>query len=369
MCEGRPEIEICEVGRWAEQFGLCLLKDGQKLAEVKELPAYEDLNFYIKTENGQEYVLKAHNGFLPSGTTARLFAQNRLIDRLHEKGLPVPEVVKTPDGLSVVPMAEPGSSTANQKAHVRVLTWLQGQTIPNEVPKSSSFLGTVGELCGQITEALAGFEDDDTKWDWDWNMKNVASVCSAKLSYVTDPARRALAERFIASYEKFFTDDRIAKLPHSVIHSDVNDTNILFDGEEVVGLIDFGDSIYSCTIFELGIAAGYYSLAQEDPLWVFCEVLRGYLRRVMLDDDELSALYHACYGRVLLSVCMSAQACAAEPDNEYLAHTSAPGWAVLSKLSNATTEEAFECFRSVREEVNLQATGDTAVKRLSMDNA
>merc|ERR1712232_1179561 len=88
-----------------------------------------------------------------------------------------------------------------------------------------------------------------------------------------------------------------------------------------------------------------------DPLWVFCEVLRGYLQEADLSEEELAVLYYAAYGRVLLSVCMGAEKCAAEPDNEYLAHTSEPGWAVLSKLADVTGEEALARFDRVRHEV------------------
>merc|ERR1712224_257975 len=158
--------------------------------------------------------------------------------------------------------------------------------------------------------------------------------------------------------------EMISKLPHSVIHADLNDTNLLFDGPAIVGVLDFGDSIYSCTVFDVGIAAGYYSLGQEDPLWVFCEVLRGYLKEADLNEDELSVLFYVAYGRVLLSVCMSAAACAAEPDNEYLAHTSEPGWAVLKKLASVTGEDALERFKKVYNEVkcSADATGESAAK-------
>lgn len=354
-----------EVSKWAEKFGLCTSEEGRGLALVKELPSYDDLNFHIKTHDGSEYVLKAHNGFIESGTDVRLLAQNRFIDKLHASGLPVPSVIATRDGVTMLHMGEIGAAEANQKAHVRVLTYLKGDIVPNKVPKSADFLHSVGELCGRLTCALERFEDDAMKWDWEWNMKNVASVCTAQLKYVLDKERRAIAEKFIASYAKALNADVIAKLPHSVIHSDLNDTNLLFRDSSVVGVLDFGDSIYSCTIFELGIAAGYYSLDQQDPLWVFGEVLRGYLTQRQLSDLERSVFYHAAYGRVLLSVCMSAKSCAAEPDNEYLAHTSEPGWKVLQTLSSVTPDDALKHFQSIANAEKPRSCGEN--KRSKLD--
>jgi len=360
MVEGRPVLPLEDVHLWAAKFALC--SEAEPLVSVKELPSYDDLNFHIRTARDEEYVLKAHNGAIAAGSAQRLLAQNRFISRLRDAGLPVPAVVSTKEGVASLPMAAPGVPEANQAAHVRILTYLPGQIIPNEEPKSDAFLQAVGRLCGQLTKALRGFEDEGAVWDWDWHMKNVASACEARVSYVADPERRALARRLIESYRSAFTAEVMAQLPHSVIHSDLNDTNLLFEGDEVVGILDFGDSIYSCTVFDLGVAAGYYALAQADPMRVFSEVLRGYLREAELSDSELGVLYHAAYGRVLLSVCFSAQSCAAEPDNEYLAHTSEPGWAVLSKLKDVTPAAALERFRAVQAEVSSEKRGKPAAE-------
>lgn len=150
-------------------------------------------------------------------------------------------------------------------------------------------------------------------------------VCNEKLPYISCPERASLARHFIASYGEALPSEVMDALPHSIIHSDINDTNLLFEGGRIAGVLDFGDSIRSCTVFDVGIAAAYYSLAQEDPLRVFGEVLRGYLRSASLTEPELAAFFHVAYGRVLLSACFSAQSCAAEPDNEYLAHTGDDG--------------------------------------------
>ncbi|CAK0888675.1 unnamed protein product [Prorocentrum cordatum] len=79
-----------------------------------------------------------------------------------------------------------------------------------------------------------------------------------------------------------------------------------------------------------------YSLGQEDPMQVLCSVLRGYVSvaPVELSRQELEVFFQAARGRVLLSVAFAAENMALEPDNEYLAHTSEPGWAVLQKLGN-----------------------------------
>ena len=76
-----------------------------------------------------------------------------------------------------------------------------------------------------------------------------------------------------------------------------------------VGVLDFGDSIYSCRIFEPAICAGYFCLGQADPALVLEEILREYLQNVPFDvsEEEVTAYFHAARGRILLSVAFAAE--------------------------------------------------------------
>lgn len=342
MVEGRPVIPPEEVPKLASLFGI----PTEKLV-ISDLPAYEDLNFCLKTQSGDKFVLKAHNALLPSGTRGRLEAQNRLIIRLREKGIAVPNVVVAPSGENILPLK--AGETGPGQPLIRMLTWLDGDIVPNDVPKDEQFLQGVGDIVGRVATALDGFEDKEQHWTWDWDMKRVHEVVRSKLNYITDEARRALASRLADEYADALGGGAADVLPHSVIHADLNDTNLLYKGTEVVGVLDFGDSIYSCSIFDPAISAGYYSLGQADPMKVLREVLRGYVKTQSTppSEAELGAYFHAARGRILLSVASSAHYSSLEPDNEYLAHTAEPGWAVLQKLGPISTAEALADLKSV----------------------
>ena len=66
---------------------------------------------------------------------------------------------------------------------------------------------------------------------------------------------------------------RLAELPASLIHGDPNDENVLVGGDQVTGLLDFGDCIYNPTVCELAIALAYAMLDQPDPLQAGSEVV------------------------------------------------------------------------------------------------
>jgi len=261
--------------------------------------------------------------------------------RLRDQGLPVPEVVRAPDGRSIIPW-DAAAAAGGPTPLARMLTYLDGETVPNATPKDALFLEGVGSLGGRVSAALNGFEDPASHWTWDWDMKRVHEVVRGKLSFIKDPTRHDLATRLAAEYEEALGGEHADTLPHSVIHADLNDTNILYQDGRIVGILDFGDSIYSCTAFEPAISAGYYSLGQPEPMKVFCQVLRGYQQTAprKLTGPERAAYFHAARGRVLLSVACSAEYSSLEPDNEYLAHTSEPGWAVLEKLAKVDTAAA-----------------------------
>lgn len=183
MAAGRPVFSVDEARLWAAKFGVC--PDGEELAFVKDLPSYDDVNYHFGTKSGDEYVLKVHNGTLESGRPRTLEAQNSVIAQLKSSGLPVPSVVSTSDGKRIVPLvADPVADTPeeNRQAHVRMLTYLQGDLVAMEAQKSPSFFQGVGSLAGRVTRALAGFDAEGSHWDWDWNMKNVAKGSRASCS-------------------------------------------------------------------------------------------------------------------------------------------------------------------------------------------
>ena len=53
------------------------------------------------------------------------------------------------------------------------------------------------------------------------------------------------------------------RLPHSVIHNDANDYNVLIEDGRMSGLLDFGDLVHSATVCDLAIALAYTMLHER----------------------------------------------------------------------------------------------------------
>ncbi|HET9479290.1 MAG TPA: phosphotransferase, partial [Pyrinomonadaceae bacterium] len=107
-------------------------------------------------------------------------------------------------------------------------------------------------------------------------------------------------------------------LRKSVIHGDPNDYNVLVETERVVGLIDFGDAVYSYTVGDLAIAVAYVVLGKTDPFAAAAPVIEGYREEFQLTQDELDALWPLVRLRLCMSVCIAAYQQAQQPENEYL---------------------------------------------------
>jgi Ser/Thr protein kinase RdoA (MazF antagonist) len=87
---------------------------------------------------------------------------------------------------------------------------------------------------------------------------------------------------------------------------------------ELVGLLDFGDMVYSYTIGNLAIAIAYVVLDKADPRQAANEVVEGYRNEFSLLDNELEALWSLVLMRLCMSVCLAAYQQQQRPENEYL---------------------------------------------------
>ena len=271
-------------------------------ATAAELPSERDQNFLLATRQGEKFVLKIANAF---EERAVLEAQNAMMTHLADRIAFCPRVL---------PAQVSGEQIVTVEGRlVRVLSYLPGKPLGHIEVQSAKLLYDFGRKLGQLSRALVGFDHPAAHRDFYWDLVNgVRMVRDFGPQINTDWLRE-----MVLRYGKDLCLS-VAKLRRSVIHGDANDYNVLVENERVVGLIDFGDMVYSYTVGDLAIAVAYVALGKEDPYAAAAPVIDGYQKEFPLTADELDALWPLVRLRLCMSVCIAAHQQAQQPENEYL---------------------------------------------------
>src|SRR5262249_56640812 len=105
--------------------------------------------------------------------------------------------------------------------------------------------------------------------DFYWDLANARAIIDARRSLVDDAAVGAVVDRLVERIDRQ-TVPRLASVRKAIIHGDLNDANLLVGGgtdletrnQSVVGIVDFGDMVYSYRVGELAVGIAY---PQPDP--------------------------------------------------------------------------------------------------------
>lgn len=281
----------------AEHFGVH--------GSARQLPSERDQNFLITNRVGEKFVLKIANAL---EDRALLDAQNAVLKHLEPRISFCQRLVPAHLGEELVSVRG-----QNEAIHlVRLVDYVRGVPLGEIKPQSNELLRDFGRKLGQLDCALIDFDHPAIHRDFHWDLANGNRILSEFGGLVKDEGVREL----VSQYRVDIKDD----LRRSAIHGDANDYNVLVDPEHmtVVGLIDFGDMVYSYTVGNLAVALAYVVLDKTDPVATVREVVEGYTSEFALTDDELDSLWPLVLMRLCMSVCLAAYQQQQRPDNEYL---------------------------------------------------
>lgn len=292
---------------------------------AKVLPGEMDQNFYLMDEAYQGYVLKIANA---ATSKSILSFQNQAIFHLrHHLGNECfPKLIPNIEGQLISHIEQ------NSTQHlVRVLTFLSGTFLADNWNHSDELLESFGRFLGRMSQALETFGHPAAHRYLDWDMKHASYVIRKNLEKVSSDHRKII-ETFLLRFETEVLPI-LPELRTSVIHNDANDHNVLADeSNKVSGIIDFGDMVYSYTIFELAIGCAYAILNKEKPLDTLFQMVQGYHEVFPLEQNELDVLFHLICIRLCTSAVIAAHGLQQRPDDEYLQISQKPVWKALRQL-------------------------------------
>jgi 4-aminobutyrate aminotransferase-like enzyme len=287
---------------------------------IKELEGYDNKNYRIQTET-DSYIFKTYP--YSENTLALVEAENEILLSLkqqNQKNIPFP--VQFTDGAYVKILGIGGRKTI-----CRCLSFLEGDFLgdvdPNKVMMRS--LGTFLAKMDLKLQQCFNCAIKARRWEWDLqhlqlNKKYIQDIPGAR--------DRSTVQYFFQQFEEKVAP-LLPELRTSIIHNDANEWNILVRGDEVSGLIDFGDLAYTPLINELAIALTYVCYDKDKPLEWAAPLLQAYHRVQPIEEKEISILYYLMAARLCTSVCNSAHAKKQDPDNDYATVSETSAWNML----------------------------------------
>ena len=244
---------------------------------------------------------------------------------------------------------------SGQTHRVRLLTWLEGQTLAGRGERSAQLLGSLGDLLGQVCRALGTLPQPGPLPARRWDLAQAGWTFALTRESLGRLNRRVPGPQALDALQRFqllFAAEVLPvldDLPQAVLHGDANDHNLLLqatsEGERVTGLIDFGDVTWGPRVFDLAIACAYAIHGQDDPLQAMGQIVAAHNKHVPLSEQELAVFFPALGMRLVQSVVVSASDGAQHAADSYLRVSEAPAWETLVLLADIEPREAQRCLR------------------------
>jgi len=308
------------------------------------LPSERDQNVLLQTDAGERFVLKIANA---SESRALLEAQNAALAHVARRSSLCQSVIPTIDGASIAEVTSAGVTYL-----MRLFTWLPGSPLAETPAPSIDLLEDLGSRLAELDGALDGFDHPAVHRAFHWDLARGFDIVRESSPLIADAALRALVVS-VADRVAARDGERLARLRRAVVHNDPNDYNVLVrpsaEGTAaIVGLLDFGDIVYSYRAADLAIAIAYAVLDKADPLATAEAIVRGYARTRGVDDDEAASLYALVLLRLCMSTSIAAHQQAQRPGDPYLSVSQAAIARTLPRLASLDRDAVDAALRAAR---------------------
>jgi len=255
-------------------------------------------NWLVETTRGRYFLKRRHPHLqqlhAPVVALAVIRAQHALMARLRQSGFPAPAVVPTANGETL--------HMAGGEFY-EVQEYIAGEPYDHTRP---AHLAEAAVTLGRYHTCVQGFAPRALR---DLGELYTPAILSANLDglacawgFAQDPdlaqAARQL-EAHAADLAARFAQHGV--LPHVIIHGDYYAGNLLFEGDRIVGVVDYDKARWQARVVELAEALIYFASPRPGHLkhlvypgflqWEpFTRFLRHYTRAVVPEDGEIHTL-------------------------------------------------------------------------------
>jgi hydroxylysine kinase len=294
MPQSRGALPVTDDSRGSTLTDLLCEEYGLSIVDLAFLGGEFDRNYRATADSGECFLAKLQ--IRGQGHLEQRWQEDILVHLVgRDPGVAVPTIVPPSSGGRHVRLD--GGNEA-----LTVFNWVHGVEWAKVEQHSDALLVQLGVTAAHITAALEGFPPKSLRATHHWDVTRARTAISSCLADAPE-----LAEMdYVQTALKWFDDvePALSALPRAVVHNDLNDNNVLVDVErdEISGVLDFNDALYTVRVAEPTIAGAYAMLRQADPLRALGQVVGGYHAVTRLTDDELAVIYPLAASRLCVQV-------------------------------------------------------------------
>jgi Ser/Thr protein kinase RdoA (MazF antagonist) len=311
--------------------------------ELIDLPSYCDINYLLKTANGDKYVIK-----IASNQTSidEIRLENAAMLHLQNKQLSIntPYIITSNNNQSILDYQIDDEAEFRK---LRVVSFLEGKLYSQSNAKDLNLQYSLGHLMAQMVGALEDFDHNSAQRKLPWDIAQLLDL-EDYLSCFQGEQYQILFNNLKEFKQVCYP--QLILLPQQIIHNDANDNNLIVSESasnlKCSGIFDFGDLVYTQRICDLAIAMTYALFDCDDLLQTSKTIVSGYCSYTNFQNDECKILYYLIKARLLQSLLNSGKSYASNPDNSYLLVSAIPAWELLEKLNNMDAQKFYEYIKN-----------------------
>ena len=311
--ETTDDVEELAFDRVDEAEAISIASTGFNLEAFSavRLETERDDSFRLATDHGERVLKVAH----PADEVSMVGLQLRALEfaSREDRTLPLQRLVRTTYG---GPLHILSNGRVSWMYH-----WMPG-TLLRDAAEGPDQFDALGTTLGRLSKSLRKFDAEDSLRLSAWDLQTVPRLSTLLAVFPNDAVAEAI-NRFNRRVEP-----RLHELPTQVIHGDFNPGNVLVDPggpEFVVGILDFGDLVYSLRVADLAVALSYQISPLRHTLANVGPMIAAFDRQVNLTTVELDVLPDLVAARFAQRILVNSWLAqnGAERDNQHDANLSA----------------------------------------------